>query len=106
MNPDVGKEIAGPISAIAFRAKYGNISNINLWFCDKPDPNEFYGCSCPEIWKLSSAVTAGFFLIVFIIVWIYASERSPFFKMKEQNPRLQSGHEKVQETDWNDLERL
>ena len=99
-------DLIGPISGMSFGSKHGNISAIGLWWCTNADPNRFYGCAYPEIWKLSAAVTVGLFFVGFIVVFFYAKSQSPFVKIKEQNPILQSGHEQSYEANWEDLERL
>ena len=77
------KDIAGPIKGMAFASPFGSISSISLWYCDNQDPNLFYGCAYPEIWKLSAAVASGLFLIVLGVIFLYARNQSPFVKIKE-----------------------
>ena len=98
--------LVGPITGINFGSKFGSISGITLFYCTNADPNNFYGCSYPEIWKLSTAVTSGVFILSLIVIFFYARSQSPFVKIKEQNPILQSGHVKTYETNWEDLEHL
>ena len=110
-----GAEFEGPIKALAFGTDSGCINAIQFWWCDAKDPNEFYGCSYPEIWKLGSAVSGALFLILWGVVFIVAQNKSPFVKVKEQLPientlaKLWSDVDEeleIAEENWNDLETL
>lgn len=71
----------------------------------------FYGCSYPEIWKLSSACASGLLLIGLAITFFVAKSKSPFVKIKEQLPvdpesqKLQSGHTII-DPNWSEMETL
>lgn len=83
--------IPGPFSGMNFYdTDDGMIAGVQGWWCLQADPNDFYGCDYPEIWKLTSGIIAGFFFFALgLAVWV-AVKRDPFKKITvgASEPRL------------------
>jgi len=70
------------------------------FWCDAPDPNYFYGCDYPEIWKLTAISWAGVMGIAFLLSAMQAARKNPFKKLDvSEQRRLLASH------DWNDIAR-
>lgn len=85
------KAIPGPFNGMNFYdSSDGMIIGVQGWWCLQDDPNDFYGCDYPEIWKMTSGGIAGLFLIALgLAVWV-AVKKDPFKKITvgASEPRL------------------
>ena len=92
-----------------FDNNLGMFYMIKPFYCGADDPNKFYGCNYPDIWKMSSGATAGIFLAALWLIAILAKKRSPFAKtgytvpVQMPHTRLQSVREDSEE---DDIEKL
>merc|ERR1712176_1004287 len=72
----------GPIKAMNFYdSDAGMIIGVQPFWCLEDDPNDFYGCTYPEIWKMTSGGIAGLFLVALALSVLVAVRKNPFKKI-------------------------
>lgn len=59
----------------------GMIVLVQGFYCTAPDPNWFYGCDYPEIWKLTAISWAGLMIVAFGLAAMQAARKDPFAKL-------------------------